>query len=232
LKETSRLGYHSNKIYLESGYSLEKKKTNHRTVFSFSELNVLKKLDLSKNIRLERVRDLFLVGCYTGLRFSDWHKVNKQNILSEGNGQLLGIVTQKTKVEVYIPGLPELMEILEKYDYKLPSISGQKFNDYIKEVVEIALPDSNVKITQSIAGKTDTKVVPKHTVTTSHCARRSFATNFFEMGIPVSILIQITGHSTEKQFFEYVDADKKKLAAKFAELVAASRKITPLSVVK
>ena len=232
LRETSRLGYHNNKIYLEKGYSLEKKRTNHRTVFSFSELNVLKRTDLSAHPRLERVRDLFIVGCYTGLRFSDWHKVKKQNIIQQGDAQLLSIVTQKTVTDVYIPCLPELIEVLEKYDYELPTISGQKFNEYIKEVVQMALPDSHVKITEYRAGVSDTKVVPKHEVTTSHCARRSFATNFFELGIPAAILIQITGHSTEKQFFEYVDADKKKLAAKFAEMVAASRNSTPLKVVR
>jgi integrase len=53
----------------------------------------------------------------------------------------------------------------------------------------------------------------------SHAARRSFATKFFLQGIPAGVLMQITGHSTEKQFMQYINVDPKANAVRFADLV-------------
>ena len=107
------------------------------------ELTAMYKLDLSNEPRLEHVRDLFLFGCYTGLRFSDFSKVKPEHIdLTAG---VIDIPTQKTDEVVTIPILPIAQAILNKYRGKtansLPnSISNQKFNKYIKEVAEM-LPE-------------------------------------------------------------------------------------------
>lgn len=82
-----------------------------------SELNTLFELDLSHNTRLEKVRDLFLVGCWTGLRFSDCTNITPENI----DGQFIEITTQKTGEIVVIPIHQQVATIMERYKGKTPN---------------------------------------------------------------------------------------------------------------
>ena len=114
------------------------------------ELQQLRELDLSKTERLERVRDLFLVGCYTGLRFSDLTNLRPEYIK---NG-LIRIEQQKTADKVVIPCHEVVTTMLQKYNGALPrSISNQKMNDYIKEVCQLAGMDSRESKAQTKGGK-------------------------------------------------------------------------------
>lgn len=220
--------YHNNQVYIQSGYNVTRPKVKNKVRLTFEEVRQLNKLDLSDNPRLDKVRDLFIVGCYTGLRFSDWYKVKKENIEKKGLADRLSIVTQKTKTSVIIPLLPELKAVLEKYDYKLPKISSQKFNKYIKEVCQMVLADKQFKRIYTEGGKVKDEIIEKWTRVSSHCARRSFATNFLELGMKPVTLMQITGHATEKQFFEYIDVDQEHLAQRFAseyEMIVEAQKL-------
>ena len=110
------------------------------------ELDKISKLDLKHNKRLDRVRDLFLVGCWTGLRFSDLATLSRDNI----SGENFKIRTQKTDEHVVIPIHPVVRDILKKYENDeniLPNvISNAKMNEYIKEVMEL-IPEINREIT-------------------------------------------------------------------------------------
>ena len=214
------------------GFSLKRVKVKNKVRLSFEELDALSSLDLSGNPRLEKVRDLLLVGCFTGLRFSDWHKVGKEQIMIDDGAELLELMTTKTEEPVVIPLLPELKEVLQKYDFELPRISSQKFNAYIKEVCQMAIEDSKFFRIYSEAGQVHSEKVEKWKKVSSHAARRSFATNFWELGIPAPILMQITGHSTEKQFFEYIDVNQYEVAKRFAREVALKRSQRHLKAVK
>jgi len=178
------------------------------------ELETLRKHDFSGSPRLEKVRNIFLVGCWTGLRFSDYSNLKKENI----NNGMIKIVTQKTKKQVVVPLHPTVKSILEKYNYQLPeSISNQKFNDYLGEIC--ALAGINEPFSKSItkAGKTLVLSGPKHQFITSHSARRSFASNGFKRGIPIPLIMAITGHSTERQFLDYVKVSQEERAKLFAK---------------
>lgn len=231
LKESYRLGYHTNEIFNDSGFGIKRVKTKNKVRLNFDELRVLQNLELSGNLPFEKVRDLFLVGCFTGLRFSDWHKVKKENIIIEEGNELLEIFTQKTSTPVFIPLLSELKAILEKYEYKLPKLSSQFFNRVIKQVCELANLDSMEMRIYSEGGVTMEERMEKYKMVSSHCARRSFASNFYRFGISPFILMQITGHATEKQFFDYIDLSKKDLAKEFAKQVELKKKESRLKVV-
>jgi site-specific recombinase XerD len=167
-----------------------------------NELDLLFALDLSNNERLERVRDLFLIGCWTGLRFGDWHKVKKEDINENHNE----IKTQKTRTKVAIPYLPVVKSILNKYDGILPrKISLTNMNLYLKELCAI-VPELNeiVSTSQPEGGMNISRQVPKHKLVSTHTARRSFATNMYLMGVPVLSIMKVTGHKSEKQFMEYI----------------------------
>ena len=178
------------------------------------ELQRLKDYDFSSNPRLERVRDLFLVGCWTGLRFSDVTRIREENI-QDG---IITITQSKTNAPVSIPVHPVFGEIWDKYGGNLPvNISNQKFNEYIKEVCrEVGLRDSVLKsITKG--GRKITTSYEKWQRVTSHTARRSFATNLYKSGFPSISIMQITGHRTEAAFLRYIKVSKQEHAKLLAE---------------
>lgn len=199
------------------GIKIESARTS-KIALSFDELEHLYSLDLADNPRLEKVRDLFLIGCYTGLRFSDFTRIRPEHITTENGQKLLTIVTQKTGEVVTIPLLPIPAALLAKYDYHTPNISNQKMNDYLKELGRLAGMMDKMYVTTTAGGKRQEQVLEKWEKLTTHVARRSFATNFFLAGYDIAILMGITGHKTHPQFMKYIAVDGKVNAMKFAEL--------------
>lgn len=178
------------------------------------ELYKISALDLSESPYLDRVRDIFLIGCWTGLRFSDLHKVNEGNT----NGQYIHLEQQKTQGRVIIPLHPVVKSILTKYNGVLPNIiSNQKFNTYIKIVCKKA--ELTDKITKSITKGRNrkTEVYEKWELVASHTARRSFATNLYKSGFPSISIMAITGHKTEKAFLSYIKVNEEEHAEMLAK---------------
>ena len=169
------------------------------------ELNKIKSLDLSSQLKLERVRDLFLIGCYTGLRFSDFIRIRPENIKHELDGDFIHLVTQKTKTKVVIPLKPIVTNILNKYNGTIPKpMCNQKMNQYLKSIGEIAGINNPIQITKTKAGRREKIVSPKYMLIHTHTARKSFATNAFIARVPTISIMKITGHTTEVQFLRYV----------------------------
>jgi integrase len=168
---------------------------------SHKELTELYDLDLSKNSRLEKVRDLFILGAYTGLRFSDFSRLAPENI----TGDRIKITSQKTKKPVSIPFHYTVKSIVDKYAGIFPVISNVKMNEYLKELGKLTeLLKVEAKISQTKGAKIVIKNIKKHDLLTTHTARRSFATNAYLDSIPTLTIMAITGHSTEKSFLRYI----------------------------
>ncbi|MEI2738125.1 MAG: tyrosine-type recombinase/integrase [Chitinophagaceae bacterium] len=178
-----------------------------------SEILRLYELDLSSNLRLEKVRDLFIIACYTGLRFSDLVQLRNENINKEGN--LVRIKTQKTGELVIIPLKSYVKEILSKHNGIPPqAISNQKMNDYLKELGQLAEIKEAVLITSTKGGEQQTIVYDKWQLITTHTARRSFATNAYLKNVPTISIMKITGHRTEKSFLKYIKISQEDNANK------------------
>jgi len=159
-------------------------------------------LDLSKQPRLDRARDLFIVGTWTGLRFGDLSRVRPEHI----EGVRIKVPTAKTGKEVRIPLHPHVREILTKYEGGFPSgISNQKQNKYIKEVAAL-VPALQEKVMtgRTQGGKHVEAPSAKWELVTTHTARRSFATNLYQQGIPARTIMTVTGHRTERAFMGYI----------------------------
>jgi integrase len=168
---------------------------------SENEIDQLYKLDLSKKKSFERVRDLFIIGCFTGLRFSDFSQLKPENI---ENGKIK-IRTQKTNSTVIIPVHPRVDEIMAKYNKMLPeAISNQKMNEYLKLIGKDAKLNEKVQKIEFMDGKRKIEFVHKHDLISTHTARRSFATNLFKAGFPAIAIMKITGHKTDKAFMKYI----------------------------
>jgi len=180
---------------------------------SQEELKSMYLLDLESKHRLEKVRDLFIIACYTGLRFSDLIQIRTENLIN--NGSQIKVRTEKTSETVIIPIHKYVKEILNKYNGILPtSISNQKMNEYLKEIAELAKINDSVKIAITRGGKTDNTVNKKFELVTTHTARRSFATNAYLMDIPSISIMKITGHRTEKSFMKYIRISQEENANK------------------
>ncbi|AMR34257.1 hypothetical protein A0256_23790 [Mucilaginibacter sp. PAMC 26640] len=183
-----------------------------------AELKKLYELDLSENTRLERVRDLFLVGCWTGLRFSDFNDISQKNIKKD----FIEIRTQKTKKTVIVPIHSYVREIMKKYAGKTenslpPTISNQKMNEYLKEIAKEAKFNELVSLQFTKGGKQVITNVAKHSLISSHTARRSFATNMYLDNFPTISIMAITGHTTESSFMKYIRVTPKEHAEKLKQ---------------
>jgi integrase len=174
------------------------------------EIKEILNVDLESNLKLDRVRDMFIIGCYTGLRFSDIISIKQEHI----NDGMIELTQLKTKERIAIPITKEVERLLSKYNNSLHKISNQKFNDYIHEVVkkckglEIEVTKKTIQGGKQIAIKK-----PKYEFVSSHTARRSFATNeYMAKGLSVRDIMAITGHKTEKSFYKYIRQTPKENA--------------------
>lgn len=174
------------------------------------EIDALETLDLSDNKRLEKVRDMFIVGCYTALRISDLQTLTKKHIVKQDGSKYIVIEMKKTGNSVTIPVSDKLEVILKKLEtstgeYFPNPISPQKANKYIKEVAEkVDLLKTEVIINTTVNGVRVSKSIPKFKLIENHTARRSFATNWAAKAVPYHTIMPITGHRTEKSFMRYI----------------------------
>jgi len=192
-----------------------------------AELQKIYKLDLSDRPHLDKTRDLFIIGCNTGLRFSDYTTISPDDI----QGDRLRIIAQKTNTKVVIPLLADTKAILQKYNFQLPkAISNQKFNENLKKIAEEAGLKESVTTHITKGGVNESKKQFKYELVTSHVARRSFATNYYLMGIDTLQIMAITGHKTEKEFLKYVKVSRDEKADLFEKSV--NEKLMPKTTAK
>ena len=157
---------------------------------------------------LERVRDVFVFCCFTGLRHSDAYNLRRSDILDDA----IVVTTIKTADDLVIDQNNVSRRILEKYkdfpfpDNKaLPVISNQKMNDFLKDLCLLAGFTEEIRITTYHGGQRKDEVIPKYKLITTHAARRSFICNSLAAGIPVNVVMKWTGHSDYKSMKPYID---------------------------
>jgi site-specific recombinase XerD len=169
---------------------------------SVDELEKIYKLDLEKDIQLESIRDAFIIGCFTGLRFSDFSELGLENII---DGNKMKVRTNKTNEIVIIPLHKYVREIIRKYNNSFPHVmSNPKMNLNLKHIGERAKINDVVEVSITKGGKLIKNSVTKSSLICTHTARRSFATNLYLAGIPSITIMKITGHMTEKSFLRYI----------------------------
>lgn len=172
---------------------------------SWEEIATIYHMDLSKHPHLEKHRDLLILGCLTGFRFSDYSTIKPDEIRSG----MLYVTQQKTHSTVVVPLRPDAKAILiDKYQMQMPQVSNPDFNYYIKEVARLAGITDLVKISHKKGNKVSEEVKPKYAWVTSHTCRRSFCTNEYLAETPVDLIMAISGHTTEKAFRKYIKADR------------------------
>jgi len=165
---------------------------------------------------LDKVRDLFLIGAYTGLRFGNFTTLKAKDV----QGAFIKVKQIKTGAMVTIPIMQKLKPVLEKYQGDLPTITNQKFNSYIKIIAKLAGLTENISV-KSFKGNIETvSEQPLYSLISSHTCRRSYATNMFRKGVPSMLIMSATGHATESSFLKYIRATNEDKANLMAETLA------------
>jgi integrase len=181
------------------------------------ELKTIEKVNLSEKPHLELYRDIFLIGCYTAQRISDYNKISPHNIITlKTGGKAISLHQKKQKEIVIIPIKKELEAILKKYDYSPPRVQDQKLNENIKTICKIAKINTPTEIEEIIGGKKVKTVMPKYAMVASHTARRTGATLMYNAGIPTIAIMKITGHKKESTFLKYIKVTKEETAEKLS----------------
>lgn len=174
--------------------------------------------DLSKRPAWEKVKDVFVVGCLTGQRVSDYKRINSKMIvtLTDGN-RYIKLKQEKTGNIVYIPLDYRVDAILNKYKGELPKVYDQKINDHIKEIGKALNWTEMVELDEQRGAMEYTAKKRFCDLLKTHTCRRSLATNMYKAGSSLSSIMAITGHSSEQQLKTYLkldESEKSMLAAK------------------
>jgi integrase len=180
-----------------------------------AELKKLFSLEI-KDKKLEIVRDVFLIGCYTALRYSDYGRISVNNIKDRGGVKYLEIIQKKTQNKVVIPLKPEAVAILRKYDFNLPKTYEQQINEGIKEAGELAKINEVIYFEVNKGGLRVKQSAPKFRLIKAHTARRTGCTLMYLAGLKTIDIMKISGHKTEKVFLKYIKITKEETAVSMA----------------
>jgi integrase len=198
--------YHSNSDFQHNHFAAKRKAKNEIVSLSEDELTRLYNKDLSNNLRLERVRDLFCFATYTGQRWSDIENFRKEDI-KDGYWVFESYKTKKT-IKVPFKGfIAPALDILKKYDFELPKISSQKFNDYIKEAGALAEINEIITLKRQSGNQQVEIQKPKYNHISSHTARRSCITILLQKGVPMTTVMKLTGHTDVKTLMKYENTE-------------------------
>lgn len=187
----------------------------------------------------DKVRDVFLVGCYTCQRFSDYARLEKENFTTTAKGtKVVRIVQEKTGNDVVIPILNDnLLHIAEKYGYDIPKVNDVILNRYIKQILKelsssvpslarkertlLTMKEREKEKQGLVSFERDNKgnvIKPRYELVSSHTARRSGITNLYLCGnFDTYQMMSISGHKDEKTFYEYIKLSSDEVADSIAK---------------
>ncbi|MCU0467905.1 MAG: site-specific integrase [Arcicella sp.] len=200
---------------------------------TLQDLKDIEEIDLSHIPKLDRVRDLFLIACWTGVRFSDLKQIRPERIETDEHGEFIEVRMKKTGNDVSIPILPTVRRIMDKYKGDLPkTLSNQKMNDYLKEIGKLVGLDSQESKTLTKGGLRVTKTKPKYELMTTHTARRSFCTNNYLAGMDSISIMAISGHRSEREFLGYIKVTPREHANKIRAFWNKKEEQQPNNILK
>lgn len=224
LRWSYRNNYHNNTTY--ENFKAKLKSAPKKIIFlTWNELARLRECVIPEEKQyLERVRDVFLFCCFTGLRYSDVYNMKRSDI----KGDHIEVVTIKTFDNLIIELNKHSKTILDKYkdvqfknDKALPVVSNQKMNDFLKELGELAEINEPVRQVIFKGNKRLDIIQPKYELLSTHTGRRTFICNAIALEIPPNVIMKWTGHNDYKAMKPYIDiADdiKRNAMDKFNQL--------------
>lgn len=191
--------YHNESKYMEfSAPEIDVENIN----LSAEEVIKLRDFNFDQEI-LNQVRDIFIFGCYTALRYSDLHDLKWEHI----QGDYIEKTIIKTKNLERFGIIDQAKEIMKKYNdpvYVLPHIVHQNYNSHLKDCCRLAgITQQTVKTTH-YGSETKEEIIPKYERISAHVSRKTAATILISKKMPESLVKGVTGHKTDKELQKYV----------------------------
>lgn len=179
-----------------------------------NEIEIMHNLDLSSNKNRELARDIFLLGCYTGQRVSDYNGLKYDSIVEINGTQYFKIKQKKTKAIVHCPITKEIREIMDRNGGLPPKkMNEQYINKFIKEVgLQMKLKDK-ISCVSTVGGKEIIELIPRYKLLHTHSARRSFCSNMYKKGMPVIDIRLFSGHKSERELYKYIRIENEERAS-------------------
>ncbi|MBT8244930.1 MAG: site-specific integrase [Winogradskyella sp.] len=210
-------GYSTNQKYKSNDFKVKKEITTE-IYLTDQEIKQMFEKDLSKYPELEHARDVFLMGCYTGQRISDYNGLKEDDIVKIDGVQFFEIKQKKNRKYgrvVHCPITKEMKTIMKsRYNGKPPKkIHEQDLNENIKQVGQMLEWNDLIKCEYTKGGIHHSKMIPKYDLIKSHTARRSFCTNKYKAGMSVFDIMLFSGHTTEKEFYKYIRIKEQERAS-------------------
>ncbi len=196
---TYKMGWHKNRLVKDNELTVAPESIDYAIYYSIDDLRALYAHDFSRQ-KYNRLRDVFVFGCFTCLRHSDYYQTDYRKAVQGGE---LIIKLQKKSNQVRIPLHPIAIQILEKYDYCLPKIPVYLFDRQIKKMCQLAGFNEPVLFSRTHGGKLVKEYKRKWELTTTHTMRRSFATNALKAGMKEWVIMAIGGWRSESAFKKY-----------------------------
>lgn len=182
---------------------------------SWKEINQIYNTDLTDYPSLLPYRDLFVLGCLTGLRFSDFSNIKPEDIRKG----MLHKKQEKSDHWVVIPLMDTANEILiNRFKKVIPVVNNPDFNVNIKEIGRLAGICESVKFSYKKGNKDIEVIKPKYGWITSHTCRRSFCTNEFLAGTPIELIMKISGHKSLQDLYRYIRISPEEAGKKIREI--------------
>lgn len=155
---------------------------------------------------LEKIRDMFILSCNLGQRYSDMIRIDKSSF--EFNK--FSIIQQKTgtkaivDIDKFCVDRKMVYQILEKYNYSAPFVGDiSSYNKYLKYLMKAVGLTEEIKRETKIAGLIQTERIPKYKLIGSHTGRRTFVTINLLRGIPLHEIMRASGHTSYSSFQKY-----------------------------
>ena len=228
------LDIHGNYKILTQFHSIKTRESDKRKEIYLTEKELNALYDMKLDTKLSIIRDIFLVGCYTCQRFSDYSRINRSYFTTTPTGTpVIKLEQKKTGTSVTIPILTDrLTTILERYDYNLPQINERKFNAMIKEVMKQlseTVPSLRVKertqlqSSQRQAERTGWKsyerdndgnvIMPRWQLVSTHTARRTGITlMYLSQKYDILQMMSVSGHKNAETFKAYIRLSSDEIA--------------------
>lgn len=166
-----------------------------------NEVERIAALDLPRS--QASIRDLFIIGCCTALRFSDVIHLTRENFADD----IINVLTKKTKAKVSIP-IHRLVRRMIARDPEFRFLgytcSNNYFNSTLKIICKKAGICQHIFVEEVEGGQIVRRTCEKWELVSSHTARRTAATNMYLNGIEPYRIMMVTGHKTETSFLGYL----------------------------
>lgn len=215
LKWSFEKKYHQNTSFISFKATRE-----HGDIFYLTaeEVKDIEDLELEEGSRMEKVRDVFLLGVYTSQRYSDLCNLKYSDIQKTEFGlawHCKQIKGNKTKT-IIVPLLSKAIAIIEKYQYRkgvtpyvLDTVSNVRANELLKDIAQLAGLEDEMTIVKYSGKERIEKTYKKWELVTTHCARRTFVTLSLEKNLRPETVMEITGHESYKVMQRYISITDK-----------------------